>query len=73
MNETFTTNGESDRALNHLDPGILGRDRSSIVGRDLFQTGHNGGGLNHNEHNHAAHTCDLLNDPNGEELIKLYF
>ena len=72
MNGTFTSNGESDRALNHLDPGILGRDRSPIFGRDLFPGGHtNGGGLNHGEHNHAAHTCDLLNDPNGEK-IKLF-
>ena len=68
MNGTFTSNGESDRALNHLDPGILGRDRSPTFGRDLFPGGHtNGGGLNHGEHGHAAHTCDLLNDPNGEK------
>lgn len=73
MNGTFTTNGESDRALNHLDPGILGRDRSPIFGRDLFQTGHNGGGLNHNEHNHAAHTCDLLNDPNVDNIEPRFF
>jgi len=78
VNGAFRPNGdmdrvlskEVDRALNHLDPGML-RDRSPspIFSRDTFRSnGESERGQQAHTNGGGSHTCDLLNAPNVENV-----